>query len=325
MEKLINLMLDTPASFVCIDMKHFSDDVLKHLYDNACVAFYENLSGHWFYVHYHEGCPDTFIVDSFEGYVTLDKADFPEYQLVNDLVYAVDSKNIEMIGTISMSDYKTIKAASRDSTPGLLALRSSLGFVIQDEEVEPKSEMKGLKRELAVIIAKMQKKGIKFEKGLSDDEIEDIQKKFNLTFPPDLRLFLQMALPVSNNFPQWRSRKGWGIGERIDWPLEGIVFDVEHNGMWLDRWGEKPSMLEEQIKVVEEHYSSYPKLIPIYSHRYIPSAPLEMGNPVFSVVQSDIVYYGKDLCDYLRCEFLGKQYRSEGNVKHIVFWSDIAE
>ena len=139
-EKQFNYVSDTPASFAFINKNTFSDDVLKHLYDNACVAFYENLSNHWFYVHYHEGWPECFIVNSFDGYVTLDKADFPEYQLVNDLVYAVDSKNIEMIGTISMSDYKIIKTASKDSTTEMLAIRESLGFKIQDDQIGGRSE-----------------------------------------------------------------------------------------------------------------------------------------------------------------------------------------
>ncbi|MBQ9883555.1 MAG: hypothetical protein IJM43_03775 [Bacteroidaceae bacterium] len=136
-------MSDLPTSFTFINKKHFSDDVLKHKYDDACIAFHESRSNHWFFVRYHEGWPDSFIVDSLEGYVVLGKADFPEYQLINDLVYAVDSKNIEMIGTISLSDYDAIKVASKDSTPGLPALRSSLGFIIQDDGIEVEAETQG--------------------------------------------------------------------------------------------------------------------------------------------------------------------------------------
>jgi hypothetical protein len=45
------------------------------------------------------------------------------------------------------------------------------------------------------------------------------------------------------------------------------------------------------------------QLIPIYRHRMMPDEPLSPGNPVFSVHQTDIIHYGFDLADYLRCEF----------------------
>lgn len=41
-----------------------------------------------------------------------------------------------------------------------------------------------------------------------------------------------------------------------------------------------------------------PRLIPICSHRYIPEEPHDAGNPVFSVMQSDVIYYGADLANY---------------------------
>jgi hypothetical protein len=44
-------------------------------------------------------------------------------------------------------------------------------------------------------------------------------------------------------------------------------------------------------------------MVPIYIHRYIPSKPAVDGNPVFSVVTYDMVYYGNDLPSYLEHEF----------------------
>ncbi len=61
-----------------------------------------------------------------------------------------------------------------------------------------------------------------------------------------------------------------------------------------------------------------PKLIPIYSHRYIPSSLNEIGNPVYSVHQTDIIYYGKDLWDYFNIAF--------NEIKtNILFWSELCE
>jgi hypothetical protein len=64
-----------------------------------------------------------------------------------------------------------------------------------------------------------------------------------------------------------------------------------------------------------------PKLIPIYSHRFIPEEPSEAGNPIFSVYQMDIIYYGFDLDDYLRHEFdLPGRKEWPAQVRPIKFW-----
>lgn len=70
-----------------------------------------------------------------------------------------------------------------------------------------------------------------------------------------------------------------------------------------------------------------PKLIPILGHRYIPEEPHERGNPVFSVYQTDVIYYGADLEDYFRREFASAPWGA-GAVeprKRVPFWSDLVE
>lgn len=54
------------------------------------------------------------------------------------------------------------------------------------------------------IIRKLKAKKVKFEHGLSDAEVQQIENKFNLRFPPDLQYFLQKELPISNGFVNWR-------------------------------------------------------------------------------------------------------------------------
>jgi hypothetical protein len=43
----------------------------------------------------------------------------------------------------------------------------------------------------------------------------------------------------------------------------------------------------------------------LISHRYLPEKSHEPGNPVFSVYQADVIYYGADLIDYFEREFAG--------------------
>jgi hypothetical protein len=184
------------------------------------------------------------------------------------------------------------------------------------------------------IIQILTAKNIHFERGLSEDEVLEVEAKFDLKFPPDLKLFLQTGLPTSNSFVNWRlglrsAGKADKINELLNWPLEGMLFDLKSNNFWIDNWGPKPGSYEDKVAIARKHYETYPRLIPIYSHRYIPGQPLESGNPVFSVYQMDIIYYGYDLATYFASEFhfvLPSGFRIlEQPKRRIDFWSDCAE
>ena len=165
------------------------------------------------------------------------------------------------------------------------------------------------------------------------EEIGQVETKYAIRLPPDLKLLLQTALPVSPGFPNWRlsftSPKEYReILSRLDWPWEGLLFDMEHNDFWLKEWGARPDSKEEQIRTARQWYDTWPRLIPMYSHRYIPSVPPEAGNPVFSVYQMDIIYYGMDLAGYFAREFkliLPDSFAIPEKPKPIPFWGPWAE
>jgi len=182
------------------------------------------------------------------------------------------------------------------------------------------------------LVQLLKSKNVLFEDGLINEEIVQIEKKFNLRFPPDLKLFLQTALPVSGSFINWRlglesKTEEEAIFSMINWPLEGMLFDMDHNNFWRKEWGSRPDNLEERKSTATYHYNTYPTLIPIYSHRFIPSEPCEEGNPVFSVYQTDIIYYGHDLPSYFANEFhftLSGQFEILKSPRNIRFWSVMA-
>ena len=153
------------------------------------------------------------------------------------------------------------------------------------------------------IFDSLKQRGVLFASGLTDSEIAAIQQQFGFQFPPDLREFLQYSLPISNSFLNWRSDKPEDILKRINWPTEGICFDITNNIFWLKQWGSRPEKLDEALDIARRQVRKAPKLIPIFSHRYIPETPCIAGNPVFSVHQSDIIHYGYDLPSYLANEF----------------------
>ncbi|MCX6319589.1 MAG: hypothetical protein NTW29_20090 [Bacteroidetes bacterium] len=157
------------------------------------------------------------------------------------------------------------------------------------------------------IINLLRQKGVVFADGLSDSEVENAEDKFKVKFPPDLKQFLQLQLPISDAFVDWRKglydqKTEDYILELLAWPLEGILWDIKH-GEWLSIWGECPENKDDQITIAKSYFAAVPQMVPVFSHRYIPSEPNEAGNPIFSVHQTDIIYYGYDLARYFAHEF----------------------
>lgn len=167
--------------------------------------------------------------------------------------------------------------------------------------------------------------GVTFESGLTEGEIRSIEERYRFKFPPDLRDYLTFAIPISKGFVNWRCETEDEIVNRLQWPYDGICFDIEHNAFWPATWGPWPPSLDDAFAVAKSAVDAAPKLIPIYGHRYIPDRPHQAGNPVFSVYQTDIIYYGSDLADYLENEFAYYFGRTANlppsGVKNIEFWS----
>lgn len=167
---------------------------------------------------------------------------------------------------------------------------------------------------------------VSFERGLTDDEIAATERRFRFTFPPDLRSLLAEALPVTPGFPDWRSGAEEDLERMLEWPADGICFDVERSGFWLAAWGARPLDPASAIALAREQIATAPTLIPIYGRRYIADEPSEAGNPVFSVHQSDIVLYADNLYDFLERDFRGREnpQPSAGEPRKIRFWSELA-
>jgi hypothetical protein len=175
------------------------------------------------------------------------------------------------------------------------------------------------------MVARMRSRGVTFDAGLTDAEVATAESCFAFRFPPDLRAFLQTALPRGRRLPDWRSGDEAELRDWLDLPRRGVVFDVEHNGFWLEEWGPRPQALAEAKQVAEQVLAAAPRLIPIYQHRMIPAEPHLPGNPVFSVHQTDIIVYGTDLRDYLVHDFLMSEEEQEewtvpSGTRLIPFW-----
>jgi hypothetical protein len=177
--------------------------------------------------------------------------------------------------------------------------------------------------------------GTRWKDGLPEDEIADMERRWSLRFPPDYRLFLERlhapdrpmltcgfvdkdtanaAMPVLAR-AHWDERQDMVLTERpsfynwstdddaiagaYEWLNHGLEFDAEQSDLWESGWGPKPASRKARRARIRELVTSAPKLIPVMGHRYLLAEPHAVGNPVFSVYQSDIIVYETDLRTFL--------------------------
>jgi hypothetical protein len=151
----------------------------------------------------------------------------------------------------------------------------------------------------------LRRSGADLAPGLSDEEVGRLRDRYGVELVADHRLMLSIALPLAadGRWPDWRGGDPSELQKRVDLPIDGILFDVEHNDFWHPDWPVRPLALLDALEAAERELSAAPRLAPLYSHRFVPTQPAEAGNPVLSCHQSDIIYYGEDLLDWFDREF----------------------
>lgn len=165
--------------------------------------------------------------------------------------------------------------------------------------------------------------------GMDAARIAALQDELGFAFPSDLKLLLAGTIDTKSNASPWAAldRATWRGDMAI---IEGgIAFDVEHNNLWLRRWGEQPTSLAAALDIARRDFASWPKLFPLFGHRFLAVEPCLDDNPVFSIVQTDIICYGASLAHYLLLEFApSRDYEHHTyaqNPRHITLWSDFAD
>ena len=75
-----------------------------------------------------------------------------------------------------------------------------------------------------------------------------------------------------------------------------------------------------------EQLGRWPRLLPLYGHRYLPSGPLASPSPVLSVVQSDVIYFGFTLTEWVQREFFGVSLPGSSATRPAIpGWTKLAE
>lgn len=157
--------------------------------------------------------------------------------------------------------------------------------------------------------------------GMTDDEIDQVEAKYSITFNQEHRAFLRILHTLDRKeeiehteevdgsartviekrsfFYNWLE-DDVEIKEKLEWPYETILYDVLGvNQFWLKSWGPNPDSDEEKTHIFSTWLKKAPRLIPIFSHRFVVSDNTLKDKPVLSVMGSDTIIYGWDLRLYL--------------------------
>ena len=139
--------------------------------------------------------------------------------------------------------------------------------------------------------------------GLTDDELARLEEEFGFEFADDHRSFLSCGLPIGDAWPDWRAAPRRSLQQRLQLPVEGVLFAVEWRGLWGAGWGACPSRMKDALRSARYQLARVPRLVPVHSNRYLPAGRGSHGNPVLSVYQADVTCCGADLFNYIEREF----------------------
>jgi len=176
--------------------------------------------------------------------------------------------------------------------------------------------------------------------GLTDAEFARLERDYDVEFAEDHRAFLAVGLPLNRPplnrppeagqtrfkpWPDWRDGDPADLREKLGWPVEGALFDVENNALWHPSWGQRPVELSQALSMAKLFLAQAPTMIPIYAHRYLPAGRGTYGHPVLSMYQTDIIIYGANLAQYIDYELgtVERLTRADSTPPNMVpFWSE---
>lgn len=153
--------------------------------------------------------------------------------------------------------------------------------------------------------------------GLSDEQINEIEQKYEVQFIPEHREFLRILHTIDKKeiveyedegeiiseerifFYNWLEHEK-EIREVMRVPYDWMFSDIDSvNKVWLKSWGIKPKSPKKRKEIFDEWFSHIPALLPLISYRFIVNDKNLRWRPILSVRGSDIVIMGWDFRTYL--------------------------
>ena len=168
-------------------------------------------------------------------------------------------------------------------------------------------------------------KKIKISNGMSEKEIKKVEKIYQIVFPKDYKEMLKEFVLDCNNWRDISEKNISYLKDKINAPIEGIIFDIENNGFWMNEFGNKPKNIQERVNIFLKYIekNNIPKLIPILNNTYM-IGDENSEYPIVSVIQKDIIILSNNLINYFEQKLnISKQNELYFRNIKIPFWSNI--
>ncbi len=188
--------------------------------------------------------------------------------------------------------------------------------------------------------------------GMTDDDIDGVEKKYGIRFVWEHRQFLKILHTIDRYetyayketfdeeeevkietcpfYYNWLSDDEY-LKRMLEWPYREILKDVLKGSLWLESWGEKAASEEEKTRIFDDWFRKTPKLLPLTSHRFLVSDETLADRPVLSVWGSDTIVYAWSLKHFLLNDFsdaLGLMdylYDDGGNLRSVEYGDELGE
>jgi len=166
------------------------------------------------------------------------------------------------------------------------------------------------------------------EQGAPEGQLECVESEIGHVLPSDLRWLVAHTYDPDGYLFPWVHDLS-EISRFQNWVFEGIAWHIQESLDWLSAWGDRPDSAQDRLDIFTEQFELWPKLLSVLGHRAIPISPIESGNPVFSIMGTDIIYYGNSLANWIDIEFIAGpcpyNKLTRDGIRHIPIWSDFSE
>lgn len=144
--------------------------------------------------------------------------------------------------------------------------------------------------------------------GISLTTLAQLEAAAGTQLPYEIGLLLVMGVPDGERWERWGDDPAAQLAKWNMSVLNGILFDVENNQTWMPSWGQRSDEAGDRAEIVTTQFEAAPQLLPLYGHRAVPLAIADDettadANPVFSIMQTDIITYGDNLAEWMHREF----------------------
>lgn len=166
----------------------------------------------------------------------------------------------------------------------------------------------------------LEENGIFLTEGMTEQELDNAERCYNIKFPADYRAFLSVCLPLYDyDYTDWRNMSEKYVKyiqtKMYEGTIDGVLYTITKLGGWLNACGNRPDSEDDAIALAKCQIQKSPLFIPINANKYLSLTSKQCGNSVYSIHDGiDVICYGRDLWDYFDLRYGDNSDSRERNV-----------